>query len=179
MKLFTAGQFANHVDDFNKADANCRPTETAWSGYTVFPLKQPKLRLTTKQPQLQPQDLVNKFRFTADQLLIAPPPGLTLPITQPPQPPKHLQPQPEPTEARATERDSTDVTTDALPHEPSTQARTPKTLPTPTAPSSTEVLLHNLTHLPYRTWCKHCVQGKGKEQQHRKLTSRTPTVQLD
>ena len=24
---------------------------------------------------------------------------------------------------------------------------------------------HNLAHLPYRSWCEHCVRAKGKEQQ--------------
>ena len=27
---------------------------------------------------------------------------------------------------------------------------------------------HNRTHLPYRNWCPHCVQGKGKDLDHRK-----------
>ncbi len=58
MKLYTIGEFANHVDDFNKADPNFRPTETAWSVYTVFPLKQSQMRPTTKQPPLQTQDLI-------------------------------------------------------------------------------------------------------------------------
>jgi hypothetical protein len=79
MKLYTTDQFANHVDDLNKSDTQSRPTDTSWSGYTVFPLKQPQLRLTTKHPPQQPQDLVNKFNFTTEQLLIPPPPGLTLP----------------------------------------------------------------------------------------------------
>ena len=29
-------------------------------------------------------------------------------------------------------------------------------------PSAEEVGTHNLTHLPYRSWCPHCVRGKGK-----------------
>lgn len=49
----------------------------------------------------------------------------------------------------------------------------------PTAPTEAERQLHNLTHLPYRTWCNHCFKGKGKEQHHLKLASRSPTVQLD
>ncbi len=118
----------------------------------MFPLKQTTRRLTVKQPSLSPQDLFDKFKFTNEQLLIAPPPGLTLPSNQPSRPPKHLQPQPEPTEARSLEQDTTDITTDSLPHDPSQHARAARTLPSPTAPSATEVHLHNLTHLPYRTW---------------------------
>ena len=28
--------------------------------------------------------------------------------------------------------------------------------------------MHNLTHLPYRSWCPHCVRAKGKDMDHRK-----------
>jgi hypothetical protein len=73
------------------------------------------------------------------------------------------------------------VPTDVLPQpEPSLEARKEKGLPTPYTPTETERQLHNPTHLPYRDWCTHCVNGKGKEAQHRKLgNDRTPTVQLD
>ncbi len=40
-----------------------------------------------------------------------------------------------------------------------------------------EVLLHNLTHLPYRTWSALC-ERKRQGTSTQKLTSRTPTVQL-
>ena len=32
----------------------------------------------------------------------------------------------------------------------------------PKLPSAEEVEIHNLTHLPYRSWCHHYVRGKGK-----------------
>ena len=35
----------------------------------------------------------------------------------------------------------------------------PKQLPVPCTPSEMEVRTHNLTHLPFRAWCPHCVQG--------------------
>ena len=38
----------------------------------------------------------------------------------------------------------------------------------PKRPSRAEVEEHELTHLPYRSWCKHCVKGRGKESPHRK-----------
>jgi hypothetical protein len=38
----------------------------------------------------------------------------------------------------------------------------------PRRPTQTEVEDHNRTHLPYRNWCPHCVQGKGKDLDHRK-----------
>ena len=30
-------------------------------------------------------------------------------------------------------------------------------------PSSQEVQEHMKTHIPYRSWCAHCVRGKGEE----------------
>ena len=33
----------------------------------------------------------------------------------------------------------------------------------PKLPSKTEVEEHNITHLPFRSWCRHCVRGRGKE----------------
>ena len=38
--------------------------------------------------------------------------------------------------------------------------------PVPTLPSIAEVLKHRLTHRPYRSWCPHCVKGKGREDKH-------------
>ena len=35
-------------------------------------------------------------------------------------------------------------------------------------PSEEEVKCHELTHLPYGSWCSHCVRGKGKATDHRK-----------
>ena len=31
----------------------------------------------------------------------------------------------------------------------------------PRKPSQSEGDQHNLTHLPYRSWCTHCVRGRG------------------
>ena len=38
----------------------------------------------------------------------------------------------------------------------------------PKLPSKAEVEEHELTHLPYRNGCKHCVAGRGKEGPHKK-----------
>ena len=40
--------------------------------------------------------------------------------------------------------------------------RHPKKVQNPKMPSRAEVDLHELTHLPYRSWCKHCVRGRGE-----------------
>ena len=36
----------------------------------------------------------------------------------------------------------------------------------PVLPSEAEVEQHDLTHLPFRSWCRHCVRAKGKESPH-------------
>ena len=56
-------------------------------------------------------------------------------------------------------------------------AREAKALPRPNEP--TERAQHNLTHLPYRSWCEHCVRAKGKERQSKRNTDRQPVIQVD
>ena len=43
-------------------------------------------------------------------------------------------------------------------------------------PSSEEVEVHNLSHVPYRSWCPHCVKGKGVASKHVKQDSSKNTV---
>ena len=45
-------------------------------------------------------------------------------------------------------------------------------LPEPITPSKKEIDLHNLTHLPYRSWCKYCVRCRRPNGQHRRRSSR-------
>ena len=45
-----------------------------------------------------------------------------------------------------------------------------KTLKTPAAPSSVEREAHESTHMPYRSWCSHCVAGRGVASPHTKQT---------
>ena len=49
-------------------------------------------------------------------------------------------------------------------------------LPTPYKPSQDEVDDHDLSHLPYRSWCKHCIRGRGKETSHFKQGEEDRTV---
>ena len=44
------------------------------------------------------------------------------------------------------------------------QPAAPETVPV--LPSESEVEEHELTHLPLRCWCRHCVRAKGKESPH-------------
>ena len=48
------------------------------------------------------------------------------------------------------------------PEEEQFGVRNPRKMLGPKLPSQREVEEHCLTHLPYRNWCSHCVQGKGK-----------------
>ena len=51
----------------------------------------------------------------------------------------------------------------------------------PRAPTREERERHELTHVPFRSWCRFCVMGRGKEQGHpRREGARTiPTVHMD
>ena len=52
----------------------------------------------------------------------------------------------------------------------------------PTKPSQEEVDAHMPTHLPFRSWCPHCVRGKSKGRMHRRQAGaekEIPTVSLD
>ena len=40
-------------------------------------------------------------------------------------------------------------------------------LPSPYMPTQSERDDHDLTHAVYRSWCKHCVEGRGIEHGHR------------
>ena len=52
------------------------------------------------------------------------------------------------------------------------QARVPETVPIPKGPSALEREKHNLTHMPYRAWCRFCVRARGRNRQHRRLKGR-------
>merc|ERR1712086_954331 len=41
----------------------------------------------------------------------------------------------------------------------------------PRQPSEEERRTHNLAHLPYRNWREHCVNGRGREADHKQLKS--------
>ncbi|OLP95901.1 hypothetical protein AK812_SmicGene21924 [Symbiodinium microadriaticum] len=58
-------------------------------------------------------------------------------------------------------------------------ARTPKTLRAPRAPTEQEREEHNLTHLPFRSWCHICVQAKSRQNHSKKLRMKQPVLQCD
>eukprot|EP00439_Symbiodinium_sp_Y106_P076221 s2319_g15.t1 len=56
----------------------------------------------------------------------------------------------------------------------------PKMLKVPGEPSENERRLHELTHLPYRDWCEHCVKSKGRQSHAvKKKNDRQPVIQID
>ena len=63
------------------------------------------------------------------------------------------------------------------------EAELPKTIQVDKRPSKEEVERHNVTHLPYRSWCRHCVRGKAKRRAHRKRMRKerggVPVISLD
>ena len=46
------------------------------------------------------------------------------------------------------------------------EARQVHAPPIPVTPTLEEVRQHRLTHTPFRSWCPHCVRGKGREDRH-------------
>ena len=62
------------------------------------------------------------------------------------------------------------------------EARKPKATRVPARPSQEEVDEHMITHLPFRSWCPHCIRGKSKGKPHRKSdrgNREIPTVAMD
>ena len=48
-------------------------------------------------------------------------------------------------------------------------ARIPADLPVPTQPSEVERELHNLTHLPFASWCEVCLRSRTRDNPHRTM----------
>ena len=50
-------------------------------------------------------------------------------------------------------------------------------------PTRMERMLHEITHLPYRPWCRHCVEGRGRSRYHSQhledRSGETPVVGMD
>ena len=46
-----------------------------------------------------------------------------------------------------------------------------QSLPEPHVPTKSEIAAHNVTHLPYRSWCPHCVAARRPNTGHRSSAS--------
>jgi hypothetical protein len=47
------------------------------------------------------------------------------------------------------------------------EGRRPRVFADPGMPSRQDVIEHNVTHMPYRSWCARCVRGRGRNNPHR------------
>ena len=47
------------------------------------------------------------------------------------------------------------------------EARTVRKMADPKLPTAKEVSEHCPTHLPYRSWCEHCMKGRGLQMAHK------------
>ena len=50
-------------------------------------------------------------------------------------------------------------------------AARPRMARSPREPSKQERLLHEITHIPHRTWCRHCMRGRCKDVYHARLNA--------
>ena len=48
----------------------------------------------------------------------------------------------------------------------------------PGAPRKQDRAVHNVTHCPYRSWCKHCVRGRATGAQHRSIVGEEKESQV-
>ena len=54
-----------------------------------------------------------------------------------------------------------------------------QTLTTPELPSREEIESHRVDHWPYRSWCKECVEGFGRERDHVHRNQKVAIVSMD
>ena len=89
-----------------------------------------------------------------------------------------------PDAADSTSRDRATAADDSVEHDAEEEAERPRGLRDPGMPSVAEIAEHDLTHIPARPWCKHCINGKGKDKHSLKLVGAyadnlVPRVRLD
>ena len=71
--------------------------------------------------------------------------------------------------------------------DPDEEVRVPRTPPDPGRPTARERAEHGVLHYPYRSWCRHCVRGRGCSRHHKKRSAedrefskdRVPTLSVD
>ena len=56
------------------------------------------------------------------------------------------------------------------------EGRTPIAMTVPEGPSINEREEHELTHIPFRSWCEHCVKGRARSKAHRR---RNPEIKRE
>ena len=60
-------------------------------------------------------------------------------------------------------------------------AARPRVARSPREPTSQERALHEITHIPLRTWCRHCMRGRSKDCYHARLDGEhdVPRIGMD
>ena len=71
-------------------------------------------------------------------------------------------------EMQGEEKGGLDGLEEVAAEEPEAGTRKPKRMADPKLPSMLEIAEHEMTHVPFRSWCRHCVRGRGKELPHLK-----------
>ena len=71
-----------------------------------------------------------------------------------------------------------------IPCEEEEQAEMPLCLPSVYQPTRSEYMDHCVTHYPFRAWCRHCLEGRGREFGHShqnglKDEQSTPVISFD
>jgi len=59
------------------------------------------------------------------------------------------------------------------------EGREPKAMATPIGPTKKEREQHELTHVPFRSWCEHCVRGRGRRKVHRRAKKKDKDEELE
>ena len=67
---------------------------------------------------------------------------------------------------------------DEIEAEANEEVREPKRIHDPVLPSQAERDLHMLTHLPFRSWCEHCIRGRGEGVRHEKVEEQPQQVEV-
>ena len=71
----------------------------------------------------------------------------------------------------------------AAPAAPSEEATISKSLASPSQPTEKMLEDHNVSHIPFRSWCVSCVRGRGKSCKHmaqgNHLDEAVPTISMD
>ena len=82
---------------------------------------------------------------------------------------------------RNEDRNASEEVQEAFPDDPEQLRETQpaRGLPVPRQPNQHEREQHELTHLPFRAWCKTCVAAKARQAYHTKQPDRRDCLQLD
>jgi hypothetical protein len=148
-----------HFDNWTSARLGSRKIDFTWTGATIF------FKKTVRE------DYLHRLRVTFNSE------RLDEDNVYPPVTAAEEADHEEPTDDQMIELPHDDNTPlETLPHL-TDEAKTAKTLKAPYEPTEAERQLHNLTHLPYRNWCKHCVSGKSPDSAH-KATDHHTTLNL-